>query len=176
MSALKYRCALLKGRCAAAASSERVALPPNFPSVLNKDAPIATARTDWRRPSLCAALAERACAGVLARGNDSSTLAETDRCESRPMSTSLDDDLIAVEQKGAPFAVGQENGVGTSLAELQQAAASVARVRDGARAEQVARAQVAASARVMSQHLSGSPVQVLRVGGGDALRLFAAVP
>src|SRR5882757_11234716 len=119
MSALRYRCALLKGRCAAAASSDSVASPPNFPSMLNKDAPIATARTEWRRPSLCAALGERACAGLLVRGNDSSTLAETDRCESRPMSTGFDDDLVAVEQKGSPFAVGQENGVGTSLAELQ---------------------------------------------------------
>src|SRR5258708_34416232 len=160
MRALKYRCALLRGRCAAAASSERVALPPNFPSVLNKDAPIATARTDGRRPSLCAALAERACAGVLTRGNDSSTFAETDRCESPPMSTGFDDDLIAVEQKGAPFAVGQQNGLGTSLAELQQAALSVARVRDGTRAEQVAGPQVAPSARVVSQHLSGGPLRV----------------
>src|SRR5258708_29903216 len=103
MSARKYRCALVKGRCAVAASSESVALPANFPRVLNRDAPIATARTDWRRPSLCAALAERACAGVLTRGNDSSTLAETDRCESPPMSTGFDADLIAVEQKRAPF-------------------------------------------------------------------------
>src|SRR3984957_3103906 len=176
MSAFKYRCALLKGRCAVAASSERVALPANFPSELNKDAPIATARTDWRRPSLCPVLADRDCAGALTRGNGASTFAETDRCEARPMRTGFDDDLIAVEQKGAPFAVGQENGLGTSFAELQQAAASVACVRDGARAEQVARAQVAASARVMREHLSGSPVQVPGIGGGDAQRLPAAAP
>src|SRR5882757_6054245 len=116
MSAFRYRCALLSGRWTKAARSESVALPPRRPSALSTDAPTSTTRTDWRRPSL---------AGVLTGDNGPSALAETDRRKSRPVSSCLEDDLIAVEQKGAALAVGELQGLSTALAEFQQAAVSV---------------------------------------------------
>src|ERR1700736_5436766 len=99
MRAFRYRCVLLGGMWTEADNSESVALPPNPASALRMEVPTCTTRTDWRRPSVVSGLTRREGAGFLGGDNGPSTLAETDRCKSRSMSSRGDDDLIAVDQK-----------------------------------------------------------------------------
>src|SRR5882757_8097728 len=149
MSAFRYRWVLLGGMRTEADNSESVALPPSPASALRMEVPTWTTRTDWRRPSRVCVLTRREGAGFLGGDNGPSTLAETDRCESRSMCLRGENDLIAVEQKGAALAVREFKWLSAALAEFQQAAGSVL-CGYGSGAQQVAGAQVAPSARVMS--------------------------
>src|ERR1044071_9539930 len=95
-------------------------------------------------------------------------LTETDRRVSIAPAMGAEDRFVAVHEKAADLARAQGEGTTAVEALLAEAApAGFGRAGDRAGAEEVARQEVAAAARVMRHQLRQRPVEVGRIAVGD---------
>jgi hypothetical protein len=87
-----------------------------------------------------------------------------------PAAKTAQDDLVAVLEYGAGFAVGEGDGLFAATCELDQAAGGFfGFVGDGAGGKQVAGEQVAAIAGVVGDELGGGPPELAEVGLAEAV-------
>ena len=86
-------------------------------------------------------------------------LAQTDATKSRRFAPAFEYDFVAVFQKATRFAAGKRERIGAATGYLQQAALILFfRTGDRPAADEAARAQRTAVARVMCDHLAERPI------------------
>src|SRR5262249_39260464 len=113
---------------------------------------------------------------TVARASDggrdrSAALSQADGCKAFAGAARPHDDAVAVFEETARLAGGEFNRPSPAGRDLEQATApAVSGRRERAGAEQIAGAQIAAAAAVMSHELGHGPVEMARVAHGQPLR------
>lgn len=103
--------------------------------------------------------------GLRARREDGrAALAQADGGMAREFADASEDDLVAVGQKGAGFACGKFDGIGSVTGEFEETACGCfGGAGDSSGGEDVSGLEIAAVAGVMGYELGRSPIEILSV-------------
>lgn len=103
----------------------------------------------------------------IGRNDRAGALAESDAGQVGRLAISAKGDRVAVFEKRASLSGGQVDGFRPVLHLEETAFGSLLRARDCARCKQVARAEVATIARVMSEQLRQAPIEIAKVSSAE---------